>query len=375
MKKDWLGLLFGQVTFSALGGQYEHFLDDCTRQGLPLCRITPCPGGFTARIAARRYRALHPLARRRRVRLRIMQRCRRVRHRPGLWLGAAAFCGAVLWMQQLVWSVQFVQLPPEQRSGLHQQLCALELGEGAVVTEEKLRRAEQLLLSRNPSLGWLSLNFLHGRLVVESAPAVPPPPVAAGSEGDLIAAADGTLLSLNVQEGHCDRRPGQTVAQGDVLVRARRTGPGEDPLPTRTRAQILALVSRTYECSQPRSYTAGALTGKLQTALTLCIAGRRLPLDRTHLSGGKTVFRPVTFLGLPLPALVEERTAAEKASVKITISRRAAEDFARFACRKALERDFPDASVRTESTDVFWQEEVCRVRVTVKFCADIARPR
>ena len=377
-----LAALLGQVTFEVIGGRYEKFISECAARGIPLHSITPSPAGLRAKVPARYYKQLRIPARSCRVRLRVLRRqglCFAGRHWHGRWgmiTGPVLFLAALLLMQKLIWSVQYVQMPKEQQMQAGIVLYQADMCPGSVVTPEKLALARQQLMQKMPQLGWLSLNFNKGRLVVESASAAPAQPVADSPETDLIAAADGTLLEVNIQQGHCGLRPGQTVAKGEVLVHSAGERRDKSMIPGSARGQVIAQVTKTYRCTQPRCYTAQMPTGRLAEQRTLCIAGHRLPLTRTGPLPEKPQItaRPLEFFGLALPLTVEEALYVETAPGQQTLPRTAAEEFAAYACRQALYADFPDAEILAQSSTGSWQGQEFTLYWKVQFRADIARP-
>lgn len=380
MGMDW-SFLFGQVRFQALGGRYERFIGECTAEGIPVQKIRPCPGGITGCVAARRYRQLHPLARRNHVRLRVQKKrglpfaARHVRGRWGLLVGPVAFCAAIVMMQQLVWSVQYVQMKPQQQIQVGQALCQMGLSPGAVADPDKVRAVQQRLALERPELGWLSLNFIKGRLVVESAPALPVPAVEGNEPVRLIAAADGVVCETNVQEGWCDLRPGQTVAQGQVLVSPAKLDHQQQMISGHAKGRVIAQVKKTYECTQPRKYTVSVPSGQVQTIRSLHLAGLVLPMQRNvpPKDVQRKAYRPLTFLGFSLPATVEESICVPVRLLPQELSEQAAREFADYACRQALRSEFPDAQLLAVDTDETMTQDACTLRMTVEFRANIAK--
>lgn len=374
---------FGAVRFTALGGRYEQLLTACAAGDIPLQRVRPIPGGFCASTPLRCYRRLHPLARRSHTRLRVQKRTglcfrlRRYRGRWGLAVGPAVFLAAIALLQNLVWSVRFVGLNAAQQAAVRQTLTAAGICEGAAVTQPQLRAAERAILSGRQALGWVSLNFIKGRLVVEGAAALPKPEIEPNDPVDLIAAADATLLWLTVQEGNALKQPGQTVAKGEVLVSAVREDRDLRPISSHARATAWARLERTYTCTQPLRYAARFATGRTAEHRTLLAAGHRLPLwdSAGEVQGEiRRSYAPLELLGFGLPVTVETALMVEQAEQTVTLSPGAAREFARFACEQALADEFPGAKVLTVSEQEIWGEDTLTLRRTVQFEADIARP-
>ena len=374
---------FAGVEFAASGGRGEKLITLCVRQGIPLYGVCPTADGFTARLPARRYRELSRLARRCGTRLRVRKRrglwfrLRRYRGRWGLLLAPLVFAAAVHFLGQGVWAVRYDGLDAAARSRVEQLLYSMDICEGAVLTQEKLRLAEKRLMDEGAEFGWVSLNFEKGRLVVEASPALQKPAIEADDPVDLVAAADGILLEVNVQEGFAAKAVGQTVAAGDVLVSARKPDPYEQPVESHAKGTVVAAVKKTYQCEQPSTYEVQALTGSVQSSYRLRLFGRTLELGAQLPEGEevRTVHRPLTLLGFALPATLEERYVAQKEARQFHLSPDGARQYARFACLAQLYAEFPDAEIIAESRQESWEGGTLTYTMTVDFKADIAREK
>lgn len=380
--KSWLTRAFGAVQFAAQGGRYENLITACAKAGLPLQQAKPDPGGFTAWIPLRYYRRLYPLARKNHVRLRVQKRAgicfilRRYRGRWGLAVGPALFLLTAVLLQNLVWSIRFVGLEAEQQAAAGRVLYSMGITEGTAVTQTMLRAAEQAILSGQDGLGWVSLNFIRGRLVVEGAAALPAPPIEPNDPVDLIAAADATLLWLRVQEGHAAKQAGQTVVQGEVLVRAVGEDRDLNQIAGHAKATAWARLEQTYECAQPLEYTALFPTGRTAESCRLLCAGRQLSLweNSDGVEGPQRLFHePLAVFGFALPVTVETTLRVEQAEQTVRLSEKTAREFARYACEQALYDEFPDAQLLTVSEQEHWEDGQLVLRWTVQFEADIAR--
>lgn len=382
--KNWMAKWFGAVRFLAQGGQYERLITACVGAGIPLQRMQPAAEGFTAWVPLRYYRRLYPMARRYHVRLRARKKMglcfwlRRFRGRWGLAIGPAVFLLVVCLLQNLVWSIRFVGLSEAQQAQVGRVLYAMGVSEGAAVTQPMLEAAGQAVMSGQAGLGWVSLNFVKGRLVVEGAAAIPAPAIEPNDPVDLVAAADATLLRLEVQEGYAVRQPGQTVAEGEVLVSAVKEDREQNPIASHARATAWARLEKSYECAQPLEYTALFATGRLGESCRLRAAGRQLTLwDNTGGLAGqaRTSHAPLTLFGFSLPVTVETTLLAEQQPQTVRLSSRAAREFARYACQSELYAEFPDAELLTVSEQEHWENGCLVLRQTILFEADIARRR
>lgn len=374
---------FAGVDFTAFGGRSEKLITLCGRQGIPLYNIRPTEDGFTARLPARRYREVSRLARRCGTRLRVRKRrgvlfrLRAYRGRWGLVLAPLVFAAAVHLLGQSVWSIRYDGLDAAARSRVEQVLYSMDICEGAVLTQEKLRLAEKQLMDGDEAFGWVSLNFEKRRLVVEASPALQKPAIESNDPVDLVAAADGILLEVNAQEGFAVKSVGQTVAAGDVLVSAYKPDPYEQPVESHAKGLVVAAVKKTYQCVQPSTYEVQALTGDVQSSYRLRLFGHTFELGAQlpESEDVRTVHRPLTVLGFALPATIEERYVPQREARQFHLTPDGARQYARFACLAQLYAEFPDAEIIAESRQESWDGGTLTYTMTVDFKADIAREK
>ena len=345
---------FAGVEFAARGGQCERLITLCSRQGVALYNIRPTAEGFTARLPARRYRG-----------------------RWGLVAAPLVFAAAVHLLGQGVWAIRYDDLPATLCQELEQRLYSMDIYEGAVLTQESLRLAEKQLLAASDELSWVSLNFDGSRLVVEAAAAREKPAIEPNDPVDLVAAADGVLLEVNVQEGFALKGPGQTVAAGEVLVSAFKPDPNDQPVASHTKGLAVAAVRRTYQCVQPSTSEAEALTGDIESFYRLRVMGFTFPLgpQPEEEEGLKTTHRPLTLLGFALPATLEERYRPLGETRQFHLSPDEARAWARYACMRQLYEEFPGAELVAESRQESWEGGTLTYTMTVDLKADIARVR
>lgn len=382
MKGIWQRAM-AQVEFTALGGRYEHFIDVCTQQGLPISNLVPIPGGVQGLVPARHYRRAAQVGRSCRTRLRVERRrglwfrMRWLRGRWGMVVGPVLFWVAVLAFGQVVWAVRWSEsLTDFQRQQLRQGLYSMHIEEGAVLNQETVRRAEKLLLSQQPDFAWVALNFNRGRLVVEAAPAAQKPAIEGTEPGDLLAKADGLLLEVNTEQGIAAKKKGQTVAEGEVLIQGWRTDRTGAHIPTHAKGSALAQVQKVYQCSQPLTYHALVAQQGVQEHLAIQLLGRRFewgsqPQQAQALSS--TQRSPLQVFGFTLPATVERTLIVPRSTVQVQLTDQQAADYARMACYQQLYQQFPDAVILEHEED--WQQQENQVEYTlwVKFTADLVQ--
>lgn len=321
---------FAGVDFAASGGRSEKLITLCGRQGISLYNVCPTTDGFTARLPARRYREVSRLARHCGTRLRVRERrgvlfrLRAYLGRWGLVLAPLVFAAAVHLLGQSVWSIRYDGLDAAARSRVEQMLYSMDICEGTVLTQEKLRLAEKQLMDGDEAFGWVSLNFEKGRLVVEASPALQKPAIESNDPVDLVAA-----------------------------------------------------VKKTYQCVQPSTYEVQALTGRVASSCRLRLFGHTLELGAQlpESEEVRTVHRPLTVLGFALPATIEERYVPQREARQFHLTPDGARQYARFACLAQLYAEFPDAEIIAESRQESWDGGTLTYTMTVDFKADIAREK
>lgn len=376
--------LFARVRFRAQNGHYEKLITLCMEQGIPLARVKPVPGGFSASLPARYYKQAARLARRCHTRLRVEKRqgfyfrIRRFKGRWGLLAGPLVFMLAVQLFGNVIWAIRWDDLSKVQQSSVSAALYSMDIYEGAILTQEKLRLAEKHLLERSQELGWVALNFEKGRLVVEAATAREKPVIEPNDRVDLIAAADGIVLETNVQEGFLQKKVGQTVAAGEVLISAVLPDRNQVPIESHAKGSVIAAVKKTYQCTQPYEYSAPALTGHIVSDYSLRLGTKTLRLGRPKLgaeAGIKIHHQGLSVLGFALPVTLEERFLPESGQRTFLLNEQAVLDYARYACMQQLYAEFPGAEVVAQAQTQDWQADALVYTITLDFKADIARER
>ena len=230
--------------------------------------------------------------------------------RKGLWAGLVAWGLVLVWLQGLVWAVDYGSLTTGQRARAGAVLRSCGLQPGTAVTEELLRTGEYSLLESG-EFSWASLNFEKGRLVVEAAPARARPEIAAGTLHGLRAKCNGTVLRTNLASGTMLVVPGQAVEAGQGLIGTARSERDGTLIFAPAAGTVVAQLEWQTDQSVPLAETMSQLTGENKTNYRLFFAGHSAALspfapDRDGLC--RTRHLQLEVFGLPLPCAVEETT-------------------------------------------------------------------
>lgn len=371
--------LWAGVRFTARNGSPEALLTDAAAQGIHLYGISARPGGFCAHCVAWQYRRLAALARHRRVRLRVDKRkglyflLRPLLRRKGLWTGLAAWGLILLWLQGMVWAVDYGSLTTGQRARAGAVLRSCGLQPGTAVTEELLRTGEYALLESG-EFSWASLNFEKGRLAVEAAPAHARPEIAAGTLHGLRAKCNGTVLRTNLASGTMLVVPGQTVEAGQGLIGTARSERDGTLIFAPAAGTVVAQLEWETNQNIPLAETLPQLTGKNTTNYKLFFAEHSAVLSPSTPDGDglcRTRHLQLEVFGLPLPCAVEETIYYGQQQETMYRTEAQALTLARLQGLRALHDAFPDADILARREECTVQEEALHYNAVYTVTADI----
>ena len=371
--------LWAGVRFTARNGSPEALLTDAAGQGLHLYDISSLPGGFCGHCAAWQYRRLAALARHRRVRLRVEKRqglyflLRPLLQRKGLWAGLVAWGLVLVWLQGLIWAVDYGSLTTGQRTRAGAVLRSCGLQPGTAVTEGLLRAGEYALLESG-EFSWASLNFEKGRLAVEAAPARARPEIAVGTLHGLRAKCNGTVLRTNLTSGTMLVVPGQTVEAGQGLIGTARSERDGTLIFAPAAGTVVAQLEWETNQSVPLAETLSQLTGENTTNYRLFFAGHSAALLPSAPDGDglcRTRHLQSEVFGLPLPCAVEEITFYGQQQETMYRTEAQALTLARLQGLRALHEAFPDAEIFARREECTVQEDILHYNVVYTVAADI----
>lgn len=371
--------LWAGVRFTARNGSPEALLTDAAAQGIHLYGISAQPGGFCAHCAAWQYRRLAALARHRRVRLRVEKRkglyflLRPLLRRKGLWVGLVAWGLVLVWLQGLIWAVDYGSLTTGQQARAGAVLRSCGLQPGTVVTEELLRTGEYTLLESG-EFSWASLNFEKGRLAVEAAPARARPEIAAGTLHGLRAKCNGTVLRTNLASGTMLVVPGQTVEAGQGLIGTARSERDGALIFAPAAGTVVAQLEWETNQSIPLAETLPQLTGENKTNYRLFFAGHSVALSPSAPEEDglcRTQHLQLEVFGLPLPCAVEEITYYGQQQETLYRTEAQALTLARLQGLRALYDAFPDADILARREECTVQEDTLHYNAVYTVAADI----
>ena len=334
--------LTGWVEFSIQGkkkGQAERFLTLSARSGFCFWGMEPEGEGFRCRVRAVEYPELRSGARRCRVRLRVLRRRglpfwqQKLCRRKGLALGGAVFCLLLWFLSGRFWIItvsgneelpQSLLLSAAQEEGLFSGVARDSI-------DEKVLAAA--LMERFPEIGWVSVNTRNCQAEICLEEGVPKPEDQSGeTPANILAAADGQILSIDAFDGVAMVKAGDTVVEGQVLI----SGIREDQLGVNhaihARGRVEARTRRSFTAEIPLEYTETVETGETLIRRSLTAFGLTFPLTLQREPEG--LWRrednryTASLLGTPLPLWVQEETWLACRQEKRQLTREEAETLA-----------------------------------------------
>lgn len=373
----------GSVRFSVTGGRGERFLNACADAGIPVEGIRPTDTGYEAAVPLRDYKKMHAYARRSRCRLRVKEKygayfaLAAYRGRWGILLGlflcvlTLAVCGG------LIWNICFINFTPEQEAYARAGLFEKGIYEGAFQDNARLVRAAGELFVESEDFGWVTLNFVKGRLVVENTQREKPPDFVGGEVTDVVAVSDGIVRRIDLTDGYPRVVLNQYVAKGQLLVGGVTMSDYNRPLYTHAEADVFAEVARTYAYTQPLQGETMLPSASCQSYYKLYLPWGELPLylraDAPEGASRRVLRRPAAPLGFHLPALVEELQVRGMERTAWTLAPELARDMARSRILDAIRVEFGAYELLEEAPSVEQADGKLTLSLRVRFLANIGK--
>ena len=377
----WARYAAGSVRFEVTGGRGERFLNACVGAGIPVEHIHPTDTGYLATVPLRDYKRMRPFARRNRCSLRVREKygvyfaLLAYRGRWGIALGLALCVLALFLGGDLIWNICFLNFTPEQETAARAMLFEQGIYEGAFQNHEALMRAASELFVESEEYGWVTLNFVKGRLVVEKTQRERPPEFISTEITNVVAISDGIVRRIDLVDGYPGVVTGQYVARGQVLVSGMQLNSYERPMYTHAEADVWAEVENTYLYTQPLHGTSTLPTAECKSYYTLYLPWGELPLyrsiDLTKPAQRRVLRRPAAPLGFHLPVLIEELQVRPTQPTDWTLTPTQAQAIARSRILDSLYMQFGKYELLEETAEVQEEGDCITLALHLRFLANI----
>ena len=218
--------LCGCVTVEVRGFSVERFINLAAYKGLCLRELIRMEDGAARfRVSVKGFRSLRECTRKTRCKARIVGKAGlpfllfRYRRRSVLALGAAMFVCALYLLTSFVWVIDIEGAVRLEEQSLRAFLAAEGLAPGARKSEIAPRMLEQMLLAEFGDIAFAHIQLTGTRAVLRMAETIPTPTQPAADDPcDLVARADGLILSIVTSRGTPMVKAGDVVRAGDILV-------------------------------------------------------------------------------------------------------------------------------------------------------------
>ncbi|MBO4418309.1 MAG: sporulation protein YqfD [Oscillospiraceae bacterium] len=255
----------------------------------------------------------------------------RLRSRPVLTAGLALVVLLAFFLQSFVW---FLRVEGNDRVTDEEILRALwEEGvrfgtRGAAIDSEDLKNR---MLNRIPALRWLAVNREGGVVTVQVAERQrEEPPLETGGVAHIVAARPGIIREISVINGFSDRKPGEAVLEGDILISGIAAWTTHVQA-TRARGEVYADTLRVSELVCPASARKKVYTGRRETCVTVIFQRKRRKISGNSSIFGTNCDRMIKASvwtlpgGYALPLTVETETLLEYTLAPLALSQEQAE--------------------------------------------------
>ena len=355
----WWRYFRGFVVISLEGRGVERLLNLAISRGLGFWDLQKLKGGARFSLSLDSFRALRPLVRQTRCRLRIEQKIGlpflkvRLRRRWGLVAGAVLFIVIVYLATSFVWHIRVVGnrrleeseiLALVERCGVYSGVWKRKIDLDAVADE---------LPRRNSAIAWAVLRLRGILLEIEIVEHLALPE-RDSRPADLVASRDGLVERIVLIEGRAAVEVGDTVSRGDLLIEGLASleegilGPEELPLSKEVRARGKVEARVWYEAREPLKLTAVSKkpTGRSSSVHFLRRGGRRRRLWGQAKNPYRSAREEVRLLkwgwrNLNIPVELESRTYYELEVALKTVPYDQALRRAREKAVRRLEKEIP----------------------------------
>jgi len=274
----------GYVHFSATGGFPERFLNLCSRGGIVLWNLCCKNGVLYANTSVRGYKAIRPAARKSGMRVRIREKrgwpffIRKHRRRAGLALGATVFFAVILFLSSRIWVIEVAGNDQITREEILEVLGELGLCVGGRKSALTVNELELLALEQMRELSWLNVN-LKGSSVLVTVREKGPQPIsdATRTPADILALKDGFLTVLEVYAGTAEKKVGDGVLRGEVLISGETVNKDESVTLRRASGYVVAQTEQSLVTEIPYEQTVRRIA-QWENRYTLMLLGLRFPL-------------------------------------------------------------------------------------------------
>ena len=329
----------GYVKFEAIGGFSERFLNLCAINGITVWGSSLKDETLIGFMQVRDYKKIRKIAKKAQVRLKVQKRygavfiIHRYRKRTGLAVGFLLFFAILWFLSSFIWNINIVGNKNISSQVILQKLKSVGVYEGRWRGSINAEESRLSLLMEMPELSWAAVNMRGTLATVDVRETVKPPEkTTADFPCNIVAAADGRIVSIKCYEGTKEVQVGEAVTKGDLLISGTVELKNSMTLFKHAKADVYAETVRELNCFIPFEQTdrVSVRSPKKRSVLTLFSVDIPLFLGSVDepYDAKKTVWNP-EINGVRLPLCVTTATFQLKKEVKFNITQAVAVDMAK----------------------------------------------
>ncbi len=217
--------IIGYVTFEAVGGFPERFVNLCTKNRIPLWNMKNQNKCITADTTVRGYKNIRQSAHRSGVRVHIIKKhglpffLNKNRARKGFVIGAAVALIITVWLSGGIWNITVSGNKTIPEEDIREVFASLGVETGArkskISVSDVADEAEKII----GKLAWASVNIKgsSAEIVVQERTDAPEFPNT-DTPCNVVASEDGVITEIEAEIGKAAVEPGDAVLKGDLLI-------------------------------------------------------------------------------------------------------------------------------------------------------------
>ena len=309
----------GYVRFRVSGVFIERFLNLVSAKGIHLWGGIRKETDYSGYVLRSQYGLLHPIARKTGLHMQIEEKFgfpvwkKKHKGRIGFAIGMLIFLLILHLMGSFVWTVQ-VQ-GNEQITEQEILSCMEDLGlkPGILRAKVKPRELERAALLQLKDLSWIAVNMIGSHVTVEVSERVKAPEMFLDSDMacNIVANAAGQIVSIRIYDGQSDRKVGDVVAKGDLLISGIMETQSGKTYFVHSHGEILAQTYPQKTVSVPLKQTVRKNTGEIKKRKRIRFLMWDIPWfqrENLDLFESTTTITPVAIFGISTPFSVLEET-------------------------------------------------------------------
>ena len=316
----------GYLLFRAEGEEVGSFLTLASDEGITIQKFCQAEGVCFGYLSPSDYRAAARLGRSVGIRLRILEKngvsfaLSRFRRRLGLVVWPVVFTGLLLFSQCFLWAVDVTGCETLDPAMIQEKAAGLGLRNGLFLPGADLESITIQMRKELPGVATLSLNRVGSRVEIAVTESTLAPMIEPTDPCNLVAAKTGQVVSVSATEGQAVVKPGQTVAEGELLVSGITETPDGKSGYVHAAGEIIADTVFEKSFTLRLNQTEQVFSPDTETRYWLDLFGQKVPLflpdavkklmgqQQEGQSESKWSLRPLTVLGIPLPVGIYTET-------------------------------------------------------------------